>query len=61
MVFPCLHFKATPLNFCAFTKGATLSKYFLNFLKVMLFCSTSGKMASFLVRPYSEYSHNVNF
>ena len=31
MVFPCLHFKATLLNFCALTNGATLSKYFLIF------------------------------
>ena len=60
MVFPCLHFKATPLNFCALTKAATVDNFFfLNFLKVMLFCSTSGKMASFLVRPYSKHDVHI--
>ena len=40
--------------FVPFEKGLTLSKYSLNMLKVMLSCSTSSKIASFLVRQYSE-------
>ena len=55
MVYPYLDLKPTSLYFCALPKGQTLGKYLLNFLKVMLSCSTSGKMASFLVRQYSEH------
>ena len=33
--------------------------FFFNFLKDMLFCSTSGKMASFLIRLYSEHDVHI--
>ena len=56
---PCLHFKATPFNCCACAKGWILGKHILMFFKVMLFCSTSGKMASFLVRQCSENEVHV--
>ena len=55
MVFPCLTFKATPLNFYALEKGQTLSKPILTFSENHAgFVPISGKMASFLVRKYSE-------
>ena len=61
MVYPCLTFKATHLNFYALVKEQTPSKFFIGFLKMMLFCSISDKMASFLDRKYPEYDDQVNF
>ena len=33
MVFPCLTFKASPLNCCALVKGQTLTKHVIEFSK----------------------------